>query len=236
MTRITYLAICLFVFCSFTSAQQPLPRYVSVKLETDMSKTNPRERKMLSLLIEAGQEMDKVFWKQAFGDKAKLLSDITNDKLKKHVMINYGPWERLQDNRSFIESFKVKPLGANFYPADITTEEFENHLKKKPADAAAFKSLYTVIRRNDNGDLTAVPYNEQYRQEFEAAAAKLKQAATLAQDSGFKKYLNARADALLSNEYQPSDMLWMDMKNNKFDVVIGPVENYEDKLNGYKAV
>ena len=236
MIRTLSIFICLAILCPQLAAQQQtLPRYVSVKLETDMSKTTPRERKMLSLLIEAGQEMDKVFWMQSFGDKSELLDSIDNEKMKQHVMINYGPWERLQENRSFVDSHKDKPLGANFYPADITSEEFEKHIKSKPGDAASFKSLYTVIRRNKKGKLTAVPYNVAYKEQFEVAAGKLKQAATLAADAGFKKYLNARADALMSNEYQPSDMLWMDMKDNKFDVVIGPIENYEDKLNGYKA-
>ena len=235
MRKISLIILCSFFVSLNLFGQESLPRYVTVQLNTDMSQIKPRERKMLSLLIEAGQEMDQVFWQQAYGDKQKLLADISNDQLKQHVMINYGPWERLQENRPFIDGFGAKPLGANFYPADITAEEFANHLEKNPADAEVFKSLYTVIQRDDDGQLKAVPYNEHYKQRFEATAEKLKQAATLASDPGFKAYLYARAEALLSNEYQASDLLWMDMKDNKFDVVIGPIENYEDKLNGYKA-
>ena len=235
LTSNVLLFALLFALDGFTYSQQTLPRYVQVKLDTDMSKTTPSERKMLSLLIAAGREMDTVFWMQAFGQKDQLFNSLKDERLKQHVMINYGPWERLQDNRSFVDGFAEKPLGANFYPADITAEEFEKHLEENPQDVESFKSLYTVIRRNEQGKLYAIPYNEQYKEQFESAAAKLKQAAALAVDPGFKQYLNSRADALLSNEYQPSDMLWMDMKNNKFDVVIGPIENYEDKLNGYKA-
>ncbi|HEU4561370.1 MAG TPA: hypothetical protein VFS20_26185, partial [Longimicrobium sp.] len=47
--------------------------------------------------------------------------------------------------------------------------------------------------------------------------------------------LTLRADALLTDDYQPSDLAWMDMKNNTLDVVIGPIETYEDALYGYKA-
>jgi len=44
-----------------------------------------------------------------------------------------------------------------------------------------------------------------------------------------------RAEALETDEYQASDFAWMDMKNNPIDVVIGPIETYEDALFGYKA-
>ena len=44
-----------------------------------------------------------------------------------------------------------------------------------------------------------------------------------------------RADALLSDDFQPSDLAWMDMKTNPVDIVIGPIETYEDQLFGYKA-
>ena len=240
MPRILRPIICTLVLCllspaSTLLAQESLPRYVEVELNTDLSKSTPEERKMLSLLIEAGEEMDKVFWMQAFGDKEELLISIDDEKLKQHAMINYGPWERLQENRPFVETFKAKPLGANFYPADLTAEEFEKHLEENPDDAESFKSLYTVIQRDEEKGLVAVPFSECYKEQFSAASEKLKQAAELAEDDGFKAYLNARAEALMSNEYQASDFLWMEMKNNKFDVVIGPVENYEDKLHGYKA-
>lgn len=235
MQKISMMALWSLLISLNLFAQESLPRYVTVELNTDMSQSTPRERKMLSLLIEAGQEMDKVFWKQAYGDKEKLLAGISNEKLKEHAMINYGPWERLQENRPFIDGFEAKPLGANLYPDDVTAEEFAKHLEKNPADAEAFKSLYTAIQRDGSGKLIAVPYNELYKENFESAAGKLKQAGMLATDPDFKAYLYARAEALTSNEYQKSDFLWMDMKNNKFDIVIGPVENYEDKLNGYKA-
>ena len=231
---LSVLVTCLMVSSVF-GQERALPRYVPVKLTADLDKTTPAERQMLKLLIEAGEQMDEVFWLQSYGDKQQLLDSIENEKHRSHAMINYGPWERLQENRPFVDSAKEKSLGANFYPADMTKEEFEGHLKENPDDEAAFKSLYTVIRRDENGGLIAVPYNEVYKKQFTLAAEKLTAAAKLATDAGFKSYLTARADALLKNEYRPSDFAWMDMKSNKFDVVIGPIENYEDQLNGYKA-
>ena len=131
--------------------------------------------------------------------------------------------------------FPVSRWGANLYPADLTVEEFNEHLKQRPNDADTFKSLYTLIRRDDDNGLVAVPYSRAFHAEFSLAADKLRQAAKLAEEPGLKAYLNARADALMSNEYRESDMLWMDMKANALDIVIGPIENYEDQLNGYKA-
>ncbi len=233
----TFTALGLAVALTATAfaQDQPLTSYVPVRLTADMSKTTPNERKMLKLLIEAGQQMDKVFWLQSYGNGDILMDSIQDEKLRNHVRINYGPWERLQENRPFIEGFNTKPKGANFYPRDITAEEFSKYVEEHPEQAEALKSLYTIVERGDDGELVTIPYSKAYKKQFTIASEKLRAAAKLASDDGFKAYLNARADALLSDEYQKSDMLWMDMKNNKFDCVIGPIENYEDQLNGYKA-
>ncbi|MEE2826189.1 MAG: Zn-dependent hydrolase, partial [Planctomycetota bacterium] len=149
--------------------------------------------------------------------------------------INYGPWNRLDGNKPFVDGFQSKPAGANLYPADLTVEEFNQHLEQNPQDAEAFKSLYTLIRRDEKGRLVAIPYSRAFYTEFLLAADKLEEAAKLAEEPGLKAYLMARAKALMSNEYRESDMRWMDMKDNALDIVIGPIENYEDQLNGYKA-
>ena len=215
-----------------------LTKYVSVKLEADLSHLSDNQRKMIPLLIEAAQLMDKAFWRQAYGkvENLKYPADVSESvlkTLKNHVQVNYGPWERLQENRKFLSTAGDKPLGANFYPRKMTKEQFE----KQVADNPELKSLYTMVRyEKDNKEkLRAIPYHRFFKKEFTAAAEKLRAAAELAEDAGFKAYLTARADALLSNEYQASDFAWMDMKTNKIDLVIGPIENYEDQLYGYKA-
>jgi hypothetical protein len=206
-----------------------LAKYVSVSLTSDMSALSDNERQMIPLLIEAADIMDRCFWYQAYGDKDSLLNNLEDEKLRRFAEINYGPWDRLGGNAPFVEGVGEKPKGANFYPLDMTAEEFE---------AAAIPdktSLYTFLRRNEAGELISVPYNLQFRQEMEAASALLLRAAALAEDAGLKKYLELRAKALLDDDYQPSDLAWMDMKTNGIDVVIGPIENYEDQLFGYKA-
>ncbi|MEQ6165909.1 MULTISPECIES: Zn-dependent hydrolase [unclassified Ekhidna] len=203
--------------------------YKSVKLTTDISKLSKNEKQMIPLMIEVSKIMDELFWYEAYGKKDSLLASLTDPATKKYVYINYGPWDRLDDNNPFIEGVGPKPEGANFYPTDMTKEEFE------AADLEGKTSLYTFIRRNDAGDLITVPFKEMFAEQVQRASELLLQCAELAEDEGLKNYLTLRAEALVTDNYQPSDMAWMDMKTNGLDFVVGPIENYEDKLYNYKA-
>ena len=206
-----------------------MDKYVKVKLSTDLSVLSEKEKQMIPILIEAGKIMDELFWYEAYGSKSELLGSISDDKTKAFAGINYGPWDRLDNNSPFIAGVGAKPEGANFYPPDMTKEEFET------AEVKGKKSLYTFLRRDDQGQLMAVPYHEQFAEQVKRSSELLKQAAELAEDPGLKKYLELRSEALLDDDYQPSDFAWMDMKSNTIDVVIGPIETYEDQLFGYKA-
>ena len=207
-----------------------LKAYATVDLTTDISVLTPNQKKMIPLLIEAGQMMDKCFWYEAYGSWRDLKKSLGEDKkMRRFAKINYGPWDRLNGNQPFVPGTGPKPLGANFYPKDITKAEFE------AANLSGKDGLYTFIRRDDNGKLITVAYREQFAKEMEIASGLLNQAAELAEDAGLKRYLLLRAQALLTDDYQPSDMAWLDMHDNTIDVVIGPIETYEDQLYGYKA-
>ena len=209
--------------------EQKLADYKSVRLTTDLSALSESEKAMIPKLIEAAKIMDQLFWYEAYGKKDSLLAATADEATKAYIKINYGPWDRLDDNNPFLEGVGAKPAGSNFYPADMTKEEFE------AAELEGKTSLYTFIRRNEAGELITVPYNEMFAEEVQKVSQLLKECAELAEDEGLKKYLSLRADALLDDNYQPSDMAWMDMKTNGIDVVIGPIENYEDALYNYKA-
>ena len=215
--------------------QQMLAKYTTVRLTTDLSQLSEGERRMLPLLIDAARAMDEVFWMQAYGPRDSLLASIDNRGLRRFAEINYGPWDRLAGNRPFIPGVGAKPKGANLYPADMTVAEFEAAAARSPAAGEALKSLYTIVRRDPNGALVALPYHSVYATQVRTAAAKLREAAQFADDAGLKRYLELRATALETDNYQPSDLAWMDMKTNGIDVVIGPIETYEDQLFGYKA-
>ena len=203
--------------------------YAPVSLTADLGHLSDAQKQMIPLLIEASTIMDGLFWQQAYGDKDDLLSGIDDPKQRRFAEINYGPWDRLDGDQPFVEQYGEKPLGARFYPEDMTKEEFEAW------DQPGKDGLYSIIRRNEAGELELVSYSDVFKAELSEAADLLRQAADLAEDPEFAQYLRLRADAFLSDEYQPSDMAWMDMKNNPIDLVIGPIETYEDKLFGYRA-
>lgn len=209
-------------------------KYAPFTLTADLSELSDNQKQMIPLLIQAAMQMDHVFWKQAYGDKEALLGKLSGAE-KQFASINYGPWDRLSGNAPFVKGVGNKPLGANFYPQDLTKEAFEEYLKTHPAQAGQLKSLYTIVVRKDNGDLRAIPYHLQFQEETRAAADFLRRAAELAENGKLRDYLLARSEALLTSQYQASDLLWMDMKDNVLDIVIGPIETYEDQLFGYKA-
>ncbi len=208
---------------------QLLSKYTPFKLTTDISKLSENQKKMIPLMIEAADIMDDIFWYQAYGDKQNLLASLTSEKEKKAAMINYGPWDRLGNNEPWLDGVGAKPLGANFYPQDMTKEEFDQ------AEIAGKDDLYSILRRDEAGKLKVIPYHVQFKDQHQKAATLLEKAADYADNDQLKHYLMLRADALRTDKYQPSDMAWLDMKTNQIDFVMGPIENYEDQLFGYKA-
>lgn len=203
--------------------------YATVRLTADLSHLSERQRQMIPLLIEASKIMDALFWRQAWGDRDALLAGIADPAARRFADINYGPWDRLAGDQPFIEDAGPKPLGARFYPEDMTKEEFDAW------DEAGKDGLYTLVRRDAAGKLMLVPYREAYAPELERAAGLLRQAAELSDEESFANYLRLRADALTSDDFLASDMAWMDMKDNTIELVIGPIETYEDRLFGYRA-
>ena len=210
---------------------EPRPEiYADVTLTADLSHLTDNQREMLRLLIDASQIMDDLFWRQAYGDDyASWLDSIADTDTRLFAEFNYGPWDRLDGNRPFMAGVGAKPLGANFYPADMSKEEFD------AAYLPGKTGLYSLVRRDSEGRLSLLPYHVAYADELKAAADLLRQAAELAESADFANYLKLRAAALISDEYQLSDMYWMDVRDNQIDVVIGPIETYEDGLYGYRA-
>lgn len=211
-----------------------LARYTPVRLTTDLP-LSAADRRMIPLLIDAAREMDPLFRMQSYGDVDSLLATIRDPRVRRYAEINYGPWDRLADNAPFVPGAGPKPDGANLYPADMTKAEFDAQVAAGGARADSLRSLYTLVRRGPDGRLTAVPYHVAFAPNLQRAASKLREAAALAEEPGLRRYLELRADALLSGDYPPSDLAWLDMKDNSLDIVIGPIETYEDQLYGYKA-
>ena len=209
--------------------EERLPIYSSVKLTTDIQKLTENERKVLPLLIRAAEIMDELFWKQSYPQRDSLLAAVKDEKTKEFIKINYGPWDRLNDNKPFVAGIGSKPAGSGFYPADMTREELEK------SDVPDKKGLYSMIRRNESGKLLSVPYHVYFKEDLTRAAGLLKEAAELSDEPQLRRYLNLRAQALLTDDYTMSDYAWMDMTNSGLDIIIGPIENYEDALFNARA-
>lgn len=215
-------------YASLLSADDTLT-YTSFALTTDLSQLSDNDKEVLPYLIEAGKIMDELFWKESYGDKDELLSGIEDPYARNYANVNYGPWDRLNGNESFLSGVEPKPAGAQFYPSDMTKEEFEAW------DNPYKNSLYTLVRRDSTGSLTHVFYHEAFQAEVSEAADLLRQAASLTDNESFSFYLNERAKALETDRYNASDIAWLGLEGNHLDVIIGPIENYEDQLYGYKA-
>ena len=186
------------------------------------------DKKIVGLFRQAGEIIDGLFWKQTFGDKSEMEA-LTDEYEKAYAMINYGPRDHLDNNAPFVEGYGEKPLGCQYYPQDMTMEEwnaFEDPDKL---------SLYTVVRRSENGALKTVWYREEYKEELEKVCALLEEAAALTENEGMRTYLTERVKAFRTDDYLASDLAWMDMKDCNMDLVIGPIENYDDHLFEAKA-
>tara|TARA_B100000470_G_scaffold216148_1_gene199127 strand:- start:2083 stop:3831 length:1749 start_codon:yes stop_codon:yes gene_type:complete len=204
--------------------------YTDFTLTSDLSHLSDNQKQMIGKLIDASKIMDELFWRQAFGEnKDAFLAKINDQKIQKFADINYGPWDRLNGDQVFLSGYEEKAAGAEFYPRDMSKEE----LNKAILDDKT--GLYSVIKRDEKGLLYSVAYSVEYAQELEKAANLLREASQLADDKEFANYLSMRADALVTDDFRASDFAWMDMKNNPIDVVIGPIETYEDQLFGYRA-
>lgn len=242
---VSFVACAIFVFTFHTgysdgkkevklSAEDSLMKekiseYVMVRLKTNTEILTVNEKKMIPLLIEAAKIIDGLYWQQVIGEKKPFMDSISNRYERRFADINYGPWDRLDNNKPFVKGYEKKPAGVNFYPKNMTKAEFEKWPNKDKTNP------YTIVQRKSDKTLSILWYHEAFKPELERAAGYLNKAALLAEDSGLKKYLQLRAKALLTDDYFESDMAWMDMKSNTLDFVVGPIESYEDALFGYKT-
>jgi hypothetical protein len=215
---------------TLVNVRERLERFVPVELKADLSRLSDSERKMLPLLEQAAQAMERPFWIQNYGDPEQLLSSIPEDEIRHYVQMNYGPWDRLHQDEPILSGVGSRPVGANFYPAGMTHEEFS----AAAVQSSNLKSPFTMVRRGAADHLVAIPYHTFFQEHVRFAAEKLRQAAKLAESSDLQNFLNLRANALLTDDYHASDLAWMEMQDNTLDILIGPME-IEDRLMGIKT-
>lgn len=216
-----------------------LAQFAPTDIQYDSTLLDENQKKIVGKLYQAAVIIDSIYLDQVYSKNVEIKHELQNSDAKrsksalKLFNIMFGPFNRLHHDKPFYGK-ETKPKGANFYPEDMTKEEFNNWIQENPEDEEAFTSEYTIIRR-EGDSLIAIPYSEFYQDRLTKISALLRDAAQYADNPSLKKYLNLRADALLSNDYYQSDLAWMDLKDHRIDVVIGPIEVYEDGLFNYKA-
>ncbi|NOX17642.1 MAG: peptidase [Chlorobi bacterium] len=219
--------------------QKKIDQFAKTEVKYDASLLDENQKKIVHNLYEAAKIIDKIFLTQVYSKNPEIKKELTaaKDEKSKEILeyfnIMFGPFDRLDHDKPFYGK-EEKPLGANFYPEDMTKEEFANWIKNHPEDEESFTSEYTVIKRNGDS-LYAVPYAEEYQEDLTKIIAYLREAAEFADNPTLKKYLLARAKSFETNDYFESDMAWMDLKDYRIEAVIGPYEVYEDGLFNYKA-
>lgn len=228
------LLICTTMLLGQNKNQTPnlkekVNEYAPYELKADMSHLTKQERELIPIFIEIAQIMDDLFWKQTYGDKEYLMKEIKTPEARTYAEINYGPWDRLNNNESFVKGYGAKPDVCKYYPLDITEKEFSEF--KDPNK----NSLYTVIRRDEKGKLVCRWYHEEYKSEISKVCNLLDKAISITDNPEMKFYLSERKKAFETDDYYASDLAWMDMKNSNIDFVVGPIENYDDKFKEAKA-
>ena len=211
------------------NVKERVAEYAYYDLKTDISKLSANDKQLIPIFVKISEIMDQLFWKQTYGDPEELKKTIKDPIVRDYVGINYGPWDRLADNRPFVDGFAAKPDVCCYYPLDITREEYDQYADPNKG------SLYTVLRRDPSGKLQTVWYHDEYKKEIEEVCLLLDKAIEIASDPNMKKYLQERKKAFQTDEYYDSDIAWMDMKDTHIDFVVGPIENYDDKFNEAKA-
>lgn len=223
---------------SMSHIQEQLDKLAPVTLTSDLSHLRDEEVQTVKLLVRASEHMDRLFLDQVGPDNLALLNELESSQNPSdqvyldYFKVMFGPWDRLEEDKPFLNK-KEKPVGANFYPLDMSKEEMLAWLEKHPEQREQFESTFSVIRRNSEG-LVAIPYSQNYQSDLSEASQLLTEAANITIDPTLKTFLSERAKAFLNDDYYASDMAWMDLSGD-IEVVIGPYEVYEDKLFGYKA-
>ncbi|MBZ5526003.1 MAG: hypothetical protein LAP21_27590 [Acidobacteriia bacterium] len=253
--RLTFaISFLLTVVCSAQEMKTtaPLPdqaelkkmtaRFAPTPLPVDTSRLSRGDALALPKIIDAARLLNRIFINQLWSGNAALYQKLLQDNsplglARRHYFwINKSPWSEIDEHQVFLPDAPAKkPLGANFYPEDMTREEFEAWVKTlSPADKEKAEGFFTVIRRGADRKLKIVPYSQEYKADLDQVAKLLREAAALTDNASLKKFLTTRAAAFSTDDYYESDMAWMDL-DAPLDITFGPYETYNDEILGYKA-
>ncbi|GAB4277145.1 MAG: hypothetical protein Kow0068_00110 [Marinilabiliales bacterium] len=206
-----------------------LAEYAKVELTTNTSNLTDNQKEIIKILMQVSDIIDEIYWEQTWGNKEELLSKFSDPDSIAYLELNYGPWDRLNNNEPINESFGKKPLGANYYPSDIKYLPF---ISMKFEDKL---SQFTLLRRDEMGELYTIPYHKAFETQLQKAHDLMLKASELCENEQFSEFLKLRAEAFLTDDYYKSDMFWMDINDNLIDFIVGPIESDEDRFINTKT-
>ena len=218
---------------------QRVAKFRRVQMPFRTAGLSAREIQLVHKLVEACGYLESIYWRQSDPEALTLYQSLAASKssrdveLRRYLWINASRFDLIDGNKPFVGTDPMPP-GHGFYPTDLTRAQVEQYIKQHPDEKAAIYDQFTIVRWH-TGKLEAVPYHIAYRRFLEPAARALRAAATLSSDPAFAKFLRLRADALLSDDYFPSDLAWIELKNPKVDIIFAPYETYMDDLLGVKG-
>jgi hypothetical protein len=219
--------------------ERRLAEYKRVSMPFNAAALTARERRLVEKLVAAAQYLEEIYWRQSDPEALTLYEQLAGSanprdrQLRQFLFINAGRFDLLDDNKPFVGD-EPMPAGRGFYPQGLTREQIEQYVVAHPEKKADIYSPYTVIRRQGD-ELIGIPYHIAYRSFLEPAAQALRAAAALSADRSCAAFLRARAQALLTDDYFPSDLKWLDLKDPRFDVIFAPYEVYSDGILGVKT-
>src|SRR5579862_925605 len=227
------LLFLLFAAPVASDIAQRLARWKPVNMPFHSETLSAREKQEVAKLVEAARDMEAIYWQQSDPEGLELYKTTKDPQLKQLLFINGARFDLIDDNKPFVGTQPIPP-GRNLYPPGLTSAQIEAYVKAHPAEKDALYSPYTLIRRNGE-KLVTIPYNVQFKKWLDPAAKALREAADLSDDQDFAQFLRMRADALLSDDYYPSDLKWVELKNPKIDVILAPYETYLEGVLGVKT-
>lgn len=232
-----FLVFAIIATPAAVDISEMLAQWKPVEMPYRSGSLSARERQEVDKLVAASREMELIYWQQSDPQALELYKTTKDPKLKQLLFINGCEWDLIDVNKPFVGNTPIPP-GRNIYPAGLTRAQIEAYVKAHPAQKDAIYSPYTVLRWEGGkagGKLDAIPYHVEYKKWLEPAVKSLREAAALSDDKDFAEFLRMRADALLSDDYYPSDLKWLDLKNPKIDVIFAPYETYLDDVLGVKT-
>jgi hypothetical protein len=216
-----------------------LAKFKPIDMPFNRAGLSEREEKLVEKLVNAANRIEQIYWRQSDPQGLELYVRLEKSqapldkKVLQFMKINGSRYDLLDELHPFVGK-DTAPPGRALYVRDLTPAEIEKYVAAHPEQKDAVYNQNSILLRDGN-KLEAVPYHVAFAEFLKAAAEDLRAAAELSDDAAFRKFLNLRAAALLSDDYYSSDLAWLNMQEPKFDLILAPYESYLDNLLGVRT-